>query len=197
MKGKKRERILRILLKHPDGSLSKYRISKEACCSFPWVHSFLKKLESKKLIDDTKVLDIPGTFDYWLQISKNPQIREYQIQNPLDLLKKTKLKFALTTYYAESFVQDYLFPSRVDIYIKEQDLQEWHKLLSSKGLVGKGNFRILIDDEHVFYSNMKKKGYRIVSIPQLIFDLLKERGVAVEAAELLMEREYHAFVPKV
>lgn len=194
MKGKKRERILRILLKHPDGSLSIYRIAKEADCSHVWVIKFLRTLEQKNLVEKTKVKDTQGMFSYWLEISKYPLYREYNIQNPIDLLKKTNLKYALTTYHAESLTQHYLFPSRVDIYIKEQDFQSWHKLLTKQGLVGKGNTRLLLDDEHVFYSNIKKEGLRIVSIPQLILDLLREEGVAIEAAQMLVGREYHGII---
>lgn len=194
MKGKKRERILRILLKNPTGSLTQYRIAKEAGCSQPWAHDFLKNLEKKKLIKNTKVIDIEGLFNYWMEINKYPLYREYNIQNPMDLLKKTTLKYALTTYYAESLTQRYLFPTRVDIYIRKQDITEWEKLLTKHGLVGKGNTRLLLDDEHVFYLNIKKEGLRIVSIPQLILDLLREEGVAIEAAQKLMKKEYHGIV---
>lgn len=194
MRGKKQERILRILLKHPDGSLSQYRIAKEAGCSHVWVIKFLRTLEQKNLVEKTKVKDIQGIFSYWLEISNYPLYREYNIQKPIELLKKTNLKYALTTYYAETLTQHYLFPSRVDLYIKEQDIQAWHKLLTKHGLVGKGNIRLLLEDEHVFYSNIKKKGLRIVSIPQLILDLSREEGVAVEAALMLMKREYHAII---
>lgn len=194
MKGKKRERILRILLKHPEGSLSFYRIAKEARCSHVWVIDFLKTLEKKGLVEKTKIVDVEGIFSYWMHISGYPLYREYNMQNPVDLLKRVKLKYALTTYYAESLTQHYLFPSRVDIYIKEEDVQNWHKTLTEHGLVGKGNFRILMDDEHVFYSNIRREGLRLVSVPQLILDLLREGGVASEAAYMLMRREYHDII---
>ena len=194
MKGKKRERILRVLFKRPDGSLTIYRIAKEAGCSHPWVIEFLKTLEQKKLIKKTKIIDVEGLFTYWLEINTYPPYREYNVQNPLHILEKTKLKYALTTYYAESLTQHYLFPSRVDIYIQEEDVSTWHTLLTKNGLVGKGNFRILLDDTHVFYANSKKKRIRIVSVPQLILDLLREQGVAIEAAQKLMKREYHGII---
>ena len=123
MKGKKRERILRILLNNPDGSLSFYRIAKEADCSHVWVIEFLRTLELKELVKNTKVIDVEGLFAYWLQINPRPSFREYHLQNPLEMLNKTTLKYALTTYYAEALTQNYLFPSRVDIYIEEHDLQ--------------------------------------------------------------------------
>jgi hypothetical protein len=197
MKGKKRERILRILLTHSDGSLYQFLISKEAGCSQPWAHSFLKRLEKINLIKKDKILDIQGLFNYWLEINEYPLYREYNIQNPLDLLKKTTLKYALTTYYAESLVQNYLFPSRVEIYIDENEALEWHKLLTENGLVGKGNFRLFLEDNHVFYHNIKKEGLNIVSIPQLILDLLREKGVAEEAGKMLMAREYHDLISKI
>jgi len=137
---------------------------------------------------------VQGIFSYWLEISNYPLYREYNVQNPLELLKNTALKYALTTYYAESLTQHYLFPSRVDIYIKEEDIATWHKSLTKNGLVGKGNVRLLLEDNHVFYSNIKKKGLRLVSIPQLIFDLMREQGVAIEAAQMLMRREYHDII---
>ena len=55
---------------------------------------------------------------------------------------------------------------------------------------------MFLDDEHIFYHNIKKKNFRIVSIPQLILDLLREKGVAEEAGKMLMLREYHAFISK-
>ena len=194
MRGAKKERILRVLLKKPDGSLSIYRIAKEAECTHVWVIDFLRTLERKNLVEKTKVKDIQGLFYYWKEINTYPQYREYNIQNPIELLKETKLKYALTTYYAENYTQKYLFPSRVDIYIQKQEFNEWHKQLTKKGLVGKGNMRLLVEDDHVFYSNIKKKGVRIVSIPQLILDLLREEGVAIEAAHMLMKREYHGII---
>jgi predicted transcriptional regulator len=194
MRGAKKERILRVLLKQPDGSLSIYRIAKEANCTHVWVIKFLRTLEQKTLVEKTKVNDIQGLFNYWKEINKYPLYREYNIQNPIELLKKTKHKFALTTYYAETYIQNYLFPSRVDIYIKKQDFDKWHIMLTKHGLVGKGNMRLLIEDEHVFYANIKKEGLRIVSMPQLILDLLREEGVTIEAAHMLMGKEYHGLI---
>jgi hypothetical protein len=194
MKGKKRERIIRALLRYPDGSLTIYRLAKEAGCSHPWVIEFLKTLEQKKLIKKTQVIDVEGLFTYWLEINTYPPYREYNEQNPLDILEKTKLKYALTTYYAESLTQHYLFPSRVDVYIQEEDIQAWHTMLTENGLVGKGNFRVLLDDIHVFYANNLRKKIWIVSPPQLILDLLREQGVAIEAAHKLMKKEYHGII---
>lgn len=194
MRGKKRERIIRVLLDHPKEPLSKYRIAKEAGCSRTWVIELLNNLEDKGLVKNNNIKDIKGLFDYWLNMGHMPFYRAYNVQNPFDLLKKTDMRYAITTYFAESFTQNYLFPSRLDFYIMEKDAEKWHDLFIRHGLVGKGNVKILIDDPHVFYMNKKRKGYRIVSIPQLILDLLREEGVAKEAAYMLMEKKYNVAI---
>jgi hypothetical protein len=157
MRGKKRERIIRILLHNQ--VLTKYRIAKLAQCSYPWVDEFLKFLEQKKLVKITKVIDKKKLVDYWQSIHKTPKRVEYMVQQPLKLLKNTKLRYALTTYQADNIVEHFLFPSRTDIYILPEDKEKWHQLLIKKGLYGKGNFRILIDDEHIFYGTLQIGGY--------------------------------------
>ena len=192
MKGKKQERIIRVLLNQPEESLTAYRIAKEADCTHVWVLKVLAKLRERHLVKGTTIIDFPGLFTYWDDISTPPTSLEYNLQDPLSILKKTDLPYAMTTYYADSFTQHYLFPSRLDFYINQEDRAAWHKLLSKNGLVGKGNIRVLVDDDHVFYRSFKKEEYTLVSIPQLILDLKREHGPATEAADLLMSKEYHA-----
>ncbi len=79
------------------------------------------------------------------------------------------------------------FPAGLDVYINAEDWKLWHEALMKKGLVGKGNLRLLFSNEHIFYKSFEKEGLRIVSKPQLTVDLLKEGGVCVEAAELLIK----------
>jgi hypothetical protein len=149
------------------------------------------------MIRGTKVIDYTKLIYYWKECKVIPAKREYMVRNPLEILHKTKLAYALTTYQAENLVQNYLFPSRVDFYIKPKDKEKWHRLLSKEGLVGKGNTRILILDEHVFYDSFKTKGLNVVSLPQLIVDLLAEGGVCVEAAEKLLEKVLEHALPAV
>jgi len=108
------------------------------------------------------------------------------VKEPLRFLRKTKLPYALTTYQAENMVQHHLFPSRIDMYIKEEDLQAWHSLLLQEGLYGKGNVRMIVAEEHTFYGKRKLDGLSVVSLPQLIIDLFTEGGPAAEAAEMLV-----------
>jgi hypothetical protein len=187
-RGKIRERIIRVLLNEPKGTLTMYAISKKAKCSFPWVHEFLGKLDIMRLVDNTKVADYSGLVNYWRDVKTKADKKEYMHKDPLSLLKRTKLQYALTTYQAETLVQHYLFPSRTDFYIMEKDVEYWHKLITAEGLVGKGNVRLLIADDHVFYGSFEKSRLKIVSFPQLIVDLFDEGGVCIAAAEKLLEK---------
>lgn len=191
MKGYKRERIIRILLDTPDGSLTAYRIHKKAECTEQWTGSYLKKLQNMNLINNTKVIDIYGLFEHWLKIRSPLEFAEYHLQkDPLDIIKNAKLSYALTTYQADNLIHKYLFPTRTDIYILKDDLDKWHNKLLSHGLVGAGNTRIIISDPHIIKNAAKQKGYAIVPHPQLICDLFMEGGVAVDAANLLIRKWY-------
>jgi len=184
-----RERIVRILLNNPSGDLTKYRIAKLAEAAYSWVHDFLKELENNGLIKKTRVVKYQEIISLWKAFQITPDKKEYMVQNPLEVIKSAKLKYALTTYAAENLVQKYLFPSRVDFYIDPKDKTKWHKILSQQGLVGKGNTRVLIGDIHVFYNMSEKEGFKTVSIPQLVVDLLREGGPCAEAAEMLIKKE--------
>ncbi|MBU4220562.1 MAG: hypothetical protein KKA10_02890 [Euryarchaeota archaeon] len=188
MRGKVRDRILRVLANNPSGDMSKYEIARQAGATYPWVREFFLKLEEMGLVKGTTVLDYPALLRYWQSVHIKDKHREYMVKEPLKLLKDIKLPYALTTYHAENLIQSYLFPSRVDIYIKEDDWKQWNDMISKKGLVGKGNMRLLLAQEHVFYKSFKRDGLKIVSTPQLIIDLMIEGGVCVEAAELLIEK---------
>ncbi|HKZ95219.1 MAG TPA: hypothetical protein VJ249_11680 [Candidatus Bathyarchaeia archaeon] len=187
-RGTVRERIIRVLLNEPTGALTMYRVAKEAECTFPWVHEFLQKLQTKGLVEKTTVKDYEGLIKYWLEVKTKPEKIEYMHKDPLNLLRTIKLPYALTTYRAENLVQHLLFPSRTDLYIRREDEDLWHRLIRQEGLVGKGNLRLLIADSHVFYRSLERRELKIVSPPQLIVDLLEEGGVCTEAAQELLEK---------
>lgn len=188
MRGKVRENILRILLNNPSGELTKYRVAKLAGCSFPWALEVLNALEKEKLVKNTKVLNYRKLIDYWLKIHKKPLFWEYSIRDPLKLLKKAKLNYALTSYAAENLIQKYLFLHRVDVYVDERDFKKWHKLLSKEGLVGGGNVRLLKETDKIFYNSFKVNGLKVVSFPQLLIDLFTEGAMCAEAAEMLLKK---------
>lgn len=193
-RGQVRERIYRVLLNHPCKVLTKYRISKESGANIAWVIKTLRNLEGMGMVKGTEVIDYGKLVYHWKELRITPDRKEYMVQNPLELVKSAGLKYALTTYAAENLVQKYLFPSRIDFYVDPKDTSKWHGILSSKGLVGKGNTRMLIGDAHVFYSMSEKEKFGTVSVPQLVVDLLGERGPCVEAAEMLIEKETELLV---
>ena len=201
MKGWKLERIIRVLLNYPDGILTKYRIAKEAETHPTWALKVIRQLNDKGFAKGTKVTNAKGLFDYWLGVHKRPAYRDYNLRAPTQLLHAAKqqgLDHVLTTYAAENEVQRYLFLSRYDLYVRPDDLPLWQSLIMKLGGVrGAGNLRLLINaDSHS--SSYKRQSSSIrevglvdyVSIPQLILDLLVEGGPCVEAAELLIERNY-------
>ena len=182
-------RIIRILLSNPDGSLTKYRIAKQAESSTSWVIEFLRKLEGLKLVRKTEVLDFDKLIDYYIEIMPKMKYFEFFVQEPLKLLKDSKLDYALTTYGAENFTSRHLFLSRYDVYIKEEDIDKWKSLIIKGGLLGKGNLRLIIVNDHAIFKEAQEiKGIRIVSMPQLLIDLKKEGGVCVEAYNILVKR---------
>lgn len=186
MRGEKQERILRILLNSEE--LSKREISKKTDCNRAWVIQFLKKLENLRLVKGTNVLNKKKLLQYWFNIHKKPKkYKVYMVKEPLNLLKKMKLDYALTTYQAENLIQRHLFPSRIDIYVKESDIATWHEKMLQNGLYGSGNVRLIVADNHVTYGKQKIRGLFVVSKAQLIIDLISEGGVCAEAAEILLE----------
>ena len=192
----KRERMLRVLLNEPSGNLTKYRLSKLAECSREWVIEFLKKLEAQGLVKGTRVVNYNKLIGYWHRVRLESEHIGYMLREPLELLRKAELAYALTTYQAENLIQHYLFPSRTDIYILEGDRAKWHSLIvNAGGLVGNGNLRALLSDKHVFYKATKHRGLVVVSMPQLAVDLLEEGGPCVEAAQLLIEKVTRHAVP--
>ncbi len=205
MRGLKKQRIIRILLNSHFNkligkkSLSKYRISKLAHASFPWTHEFLKQLEKIGIIKRTEVINPKELFTLWSKLRKKAKYKDYMIKEPLELLSKIKLHYALTTYVGETLLQSHLFPLRADIYIKREDQEKWHKILSESGFFGKGNFRILIEEDEDIFDNSIKTDFKIkrrsvkfniVSMPQLILDLLQEGGPCEEAADMLIGRYF-------
>jgi len=177
-----------VLLNHPEGELTKYKVSQLSHCKYPAVHTFLTELEKAGVVKGTKVRKFKSLMELWLKIQVKPDTRDYFVTDPLGLLRKTTLEYAITTYQAERRIQNYLFPSRTDFYVHPKDKMEWHRLLSKEGLVGKGNTRMLIGNDDVFYNAQEIDDLVLVSTPQLILDLFNEGGAAVEAAEFLLEK---------
>ena len=188
-RGIKNDRIYRILLCDVEGTLTKYRIAKMAQAQQTQVSLLLRKLEKLHLGTATRVVDPKGLLNLWSRLNIKYESQSYMLPKVMETLKKTNLEYGLTTYRAESFVNRYLFPSRTDLYIRRDDFDEWHAMLVGAGaLVGGGNVRLRWYDDQVFHNSFSVEGYRLVTIPQLIIDLIREGSSAVEAAEQMMEK---------
>lgn len=186
-RGFKQERIIRILLNHGDGELTKYRIAKDGIVSEEWVLEYTDRLEAAGMLRGTVVKEPQKLYEEWRDIRVKPNQLAVSFQRPMELLENTNLEYALTTYQAENLVQGFLFPSTTDFYIKSEQRLDWLNLVEEQGLLGGGNTRIRVTDEHVFYNSRNLQGQPTVSTPQLIVDLLDEGGPCEETAEKLID----------
>lgn len=175
-------------MNQPDGSLTKYRVAKLADCSTSWAIEYLQDLEEKGYTKDTEVIKYRDLLSYWADIVGKVHYFEFFLRSPTDFLRDVELEYALTTYQAENLVNHHLFPTRTDLYIRKDDLDLWKEKITKRGLLGKGNLRLLIYDSHVFYNKEKIDDMWVVSIPQLLVDLKREGGVCLEAYEMMVER---------
>ncbi|MEA2054007.1 MAG: hypothetical protein U9O96_02650 [Candidatus Thermoplasmatota archaeon] len=188
MHGVKRERILRVLMNDSDGSLTKYKVAKLSECSISWAIEFMQNLERDGYIKGTKVVKPEALLEYWASIARKSIHYEFFIQSPTELLQNIDLEYVLTTYLAENLLNHYLFPARIDIYIHKTDLHTWKERVSKNGLFGKGNLRMLLYDEHVFYKKRRVDSLWVASIPQVLVDLKIEGGVCEEAYEMMVKK---------
>lgn len=179
-------RIIRVLLSEPKGDLTKYRIAKKAGCSLPWVIEFLRNLESKGIVRNTKVLDIDSLVDHYLKVMPKIKYFDFYTPEPFKLLEDIDLSYALTTYAAENFITRQLFITRYDIYIIESQFENWKKKILKNGLIGKGNLRLIFSyDEDIIKEAKSIKKINLVSKEMLLIDLKREGGVCMESYSLL------------
>lgn len=185
-RGFKRERLLRVLLTHPDGELSKRDLAREAETTDAWAGKFTAQLEEKELVEETTVQEPRGLYDYWLDKRISPTKSAVALQSPIDVIQETGLEHAFTTYQAENAQQGFLFPSNTAVYVAPDETEDWLSVIEEQGLIGGGDTEFRVTDSHIFYRATAANGLRTVCIPQLIVDLLDEGGPCVEAAERLI-----------
>ena len=183
-----KDSVARVLLNSPRGDLSKYRVAKLAGAGYPWTHKMLRRLEDTGLVKGTRVVDVKGLISWWRRWRRPFDHCDYMVKKPLTLLASSGMQHAATTYLAERMVQDYLFTSRIDVYVRQEDKTKWHEIIVEDGLVGGGNFRLLFGDDRVFYKSFDVDGVTVASLPQIIVDLYDAGGVCVEAADMLVEK---------
>jgi hypothetical protein len=189
--GTKVDNIYRVLLTREKGELSWYSVAKYADVSYGWAYRILKGLEEEGIIKGHKVKKPRRLFEKWAKRPDTRKYREYHIQDPLRVFKGFKFDYALTGHFAENLINGYLFPRFYDIYIQQTDALSGHRNLVKNGYVGKGNVRILLTEDHVFFERRTVDGWPMISIQQLIVDLIREGAECVEAADILIQRFYH------
>lgn len=189
-RGFNKERIIRVLLNHTGEQLTKYRLAKLAGASEPWTRQYTEQLEEQELIDGTEVVAPTDLYRVWEEQRIDPEQLDVSIQQPMELLADTDLRYGLTTYQAENLHQGFLFASTTDLYVSPTETGDWLEVVEQNGLIGGGNTRIRVLDDHVFYNDQEVDGLSTVSIPQLILDLFSEGGPCEEAAKKLAD-SYH------
>jgi hypothetical protein len=189
-RGFNKERIIRVLLNHTGDELTKYRLAQLSEASEPWTRQYTQTLEDQGLIDGTAVVAPVELYETWLAQRIEPEQVEVALQQPMNRLAETDLRYALTTYQAENLQQGFLFTSTTDFYISPEEINDWLAVVEENGLLGGGNTRIRVLDHHVFYNQQTVDDFPTVSIPQLILDLLAEGGPCEEAAAKLIDA-YH------
>ena len=78
-----------------------------------------KSLGKTGIVKGTRVLKFQILLKLWMKWELPYKTMRYLIKDPIELLRETKLKYALTTYQAENLIQNYLFPSRIDFHIRK------------------------------------------------------------------------------
>jgi hypothetical protein len=189
-RGFKREHLLRVLLSHPDGELSKRALSREAKTTDAWAVKLTNQLEDEGLVEGTTVRDPRALYQYWRDKRIPPSKLSVSLQSPVEVMQNTDLTHAFTTYRAENAHQGFLFTSNTAVYVAPDETKEWLSVIEDNGLIGGGNTEFRVTDSHVYYEATTVNGLETVSIPQLIVDLLDEGGSCVKAAERLIEAHH-------
>lgn len=190
IRGIKSVRIIKQLLEQPDGSLTRYRLAKASGTSQPYGVKMVQKLEAKGLVAGTRVLDMAGLARYGVKLQPHPVlVVEMYHAEPLEFLKRYAKEYGLTTYFAENRLTHHLFPFRCDVYVTMPELEKIKEHIKKEGLLGSGNMRFIVPaDDQIIERSQKIRGVHVVSIGQLMLDLVKEGGVCMEAFEMLVER---------
>jgi DNA-binding Lrp family transcriptional regulator len=184
-------RIIKRLLEKPNGQWTKYGLAKASGCSRQWVIELLRTLEKAGLVSGTRVTDKMGLVRLGASIAPGPlRVLDCYHQGPVELLKRLGVEYALTTTYAENEVTKHLFKTRCDAYVTEAAMKKLWGIIIKEGLLGKGNLRLMIPtDPDVISEASVVRTIRIVSLGQLMLDLMKEGGVCVQAVEEMVKRD--------
>ena len=186
----KNVRIIRRLLERPDGSWTRYALAKDSGASQPFGVKVIQQLEKMGFVKGTRVTDMEGLARHGADIMPRPLlVVNFYIQEPVDFIRKHAGRYALTTYFAENQVTHHLFPTRCDAYVTGSALKGLKRAVMKDGLIGNGNTRLIVPvDEGIIDEARDIRGVCVVSLGQLMLDLVREGGVCMEAFELMVDR---------
>ena len=186
----KNVRIIKNLLQRPSGEWTKYGLAKASGCSRQWIIQFLRNLEGAGFVTGTKVNDVMGLTKFGASILPRPlRSVEFHHQDPLAALTVAKNEYAITTTYAENEITHHLFRTRCEAYVTEAALKRVWKKVIKEGLLARGNLKLIVPvDLAVIKEAFIIRGLRIVSMGQLMIDLVKWGGPGVEAVEEMVKR---------
>ena len=116
---------------------TKSALAKKIGSSRTWIIKFLREMTEKKYVRDFEVINPKAIFDlFHLLQNKKRTVRSYSIADTPAFLNwmimtKVKREYAFTTYQAENMVQQYLFPHKIEFYVKKEDVEAIIKRYSS------------------------------------------------------------------
>ncbi len=186
----KNVRIIKRLLERPDGTWTKYALAKQSGASQPFGLKVIKLLEGKGFVEGTRVIDMEGLARYGSGIAPGPiMVVEFYVPEPVEFIRRNAIEYAITTYFAENMVTHHLFPSRCDVYVTRKTFSDMRAKVLDEALIGGGNTRLIVPvDEGIVDDANVIRGVRIVSLGQLMLDLVREGGVCMEAFEMVVKR---------
>jgi hypothetical protein len=183
-------RIIRRLLDDPHRKWTKYGLAKASGCSRQWVIQFLRSLEGRNVVKGTRVRSVLGLAKLGAGMLPEPMnVANMYHPDPVRLLGRLGEDYAVTTYFGENQLTHHLFLTRYDAYVTEEAFRAAREAVSKEGLIGGGNLRLMIPvDDMIIKEASNIRGVRVVSVGQLMLDLVKEGGVAMQAAEEMVKR---------
>ncbi len=188
-------RVIRRLLERPDGQWTRYSLAKASGCSRQWVILMLRKLEAAHLVKETRVEDRLGLARFGAALLPDPvRVAEFYVQDPVEFLERHAKSYAITTYFGEDRVTHYLFPTRCDAYVTQEEFPGVARAIIGLGLLGRGNLRLMVPvDPSVIRDARGVRGACVVPLGQLMMDLIKEGGVCDVAVEEMVNRDVRAY----
>jgi hypothetical protein len=190
-------KIVRRLLIEPERTWSVTNLSSATDVSIGFVSRVLATLERDAYVvrnrGETRLKDFDDLLDAWVQ---SPQATEMTVEGvslkkPGEVLQTIadlgRSGYALTAEAAAEQLAPFARFNRVELYVK--DFGPWQKALRLTPVPVGANVRLIkSEDMGVFDGTLSRRGFEIVSLPQLYVDLMRRQGAGAEAAAFLRQR---------